>query len=245
MLHSTAKVCSSNDQYLEESYKVVDKLLESNGYDKPRSFISYRSPKLVSNPRESVARDSNIAPSTENRAILSLPYISENVTNNIRRYIISHQLPIRVLFKPGVTIKSLLCSSRPQDRIKCVNNACMICPGFADDKDHCMIMGAVYLIICNICWLKYIGETARTLHERLGEHMQYANSPNCPSYKDKCLAKHYASCHPGMPADLSFVVLDRDMRTVFRKIKESFYIAKRKPELNDKEECKAIERFLV
>ena len=101
------------------------------------------------------------------------------------------------------------------------------------------------LVTCRICWLEYVGETFRTLHERLGEHRMYANNPTCASYKNECLAKHYASCHPGMPADLKFDVLDREMNTVLRKIKESFHISKRKPALNDREECKAIERFLV
>ena len=240
--YSTAKLCSSSDEYVEESRGIVDKLLESNGYSSPRSFIKYKPPKLFTNPLEKTNR----VPGTRSDYVnLSLPYISETVSTNIRRYIISHNLPIRVIFKPGVILRDLLCSSRPQDKNRCNNDTCLICPNFVNDKLHCMIMGVVYLIICNICSKAYVGETGRTLHERLGEHRQYANNPKCNSYKDECLAKHYVTCHPDIPADLKFEVLDREMSTVLRKIKEAFYISKIKPELNDKEECKSVERFLI
>ena len=142
-------------------------------------------------------------------------------------------------------MKELLCSSRPQDKLVCNNDECFICPKFVIDKHHCTIMGAVYKVICNMCGKFYVGETSRTLHERLSEHRRYANNPTCRSYKDECLAKHYASCHPGIKADLSFDVLDREMSTVRRKVKEAFYINKMKPDLNDKEECRTVERFLV
>ena len=238
----TAEKCSSSAEYEEESKCVVDNLLECNGYSNPRSYIKYRAPKLYTDPS---GRDNTGNNTPSDCVTLTLPFISDTVTNNIRRYIVSHKLPIRVIFKPGVTLKELLCSSRPQDKLVCNNDECFICPNFVTDKHRCTIMGAVYKVICNICGEYYVGETSRTLHERLSEHRRYANNPTSKSYKEECLAKHYAACHPGIKADLSFDVLDREMSTVRRKVKEAFYINKMKPDLNDKEECRAVERFLI
>ena len=89
----------------------------------------------------------------------------------------------------------------------------------------------------------YIGESSRTAHERLMEHTRYAANPD--SYSDECLAKHYKQVHTGIQPDLRFEILDREMGTVKRKIKEAFYILNLNPELNDREECASLERFLV
>ena len=48
-----------------------------------------------------------------------------------------------------------------------------------------------------------------------------------------------------MEADLKFEILRTEPNTLLRKIYEAFYIYMHKPEMNDKSECKLLERFLV
>ena len=40
--YSTAKACSSNDIYIEESYKIIDRLLARSDFKNPRQYIQYR-----------------------------------------------------------------------------------------------------------------------------------------------------------------------------------------------------------
>ena len=44
--YTTAKACSSNDIYTEESYKIIDRLLARNDFKNPRQYVQYRSPKI-------------------------------------------------------------------------------------------------------------------------------------------------------------------------------------------------------
>ena len=48
-----------------------------------------------------------------------------------------------------------------------------------------------------------------------------------------------------MSPDLVFSILDKELSTVKRKIKEAFYISNEKPSINKKDECVVLERFLV
>ena len=232
--YKTAKNCSSNDAYTKESYRVVDKLLTHNSYQNPRQYINYNQikPKMVS---------SNLSKDIEYIS-LSLPYISEVFSMNVKRYIVSHALPLRVIFTPGPKLRDIFCSSRPYDKRKCFISRCNICPRFIDNSD-CQMLGCVYKIVCNICKEVYIGETSRPVHERLMEHSRYAANPNI--YPEEALSKHYGTLHPDAKPDLLFSILDRDLSTVKRKIKEAFYISNEKPSINEREECIMLERFLV
>ena len=51
--------------------------------------------------------------------------------------------------------------------------------------------------------------------------------------------------HPGISPDLSFRLLGTESNTVLRKVYEALFNLSQEPELNDKEECKELDRFLV
>ena len=92
----------------------------------------------------------------------------------------------------------------------------------------------------------YIGETSRTAHERLMKHNRCAANPG--KYPDEAPSQHYDTFHPGTSLDLVFLVfsiLDKELSTVKRKIKEAFYISNEIPSINKKDECVVLERFLV
>ena len=56
--------------------------------------------------------------------------------------------------------------------------------GIYDIESHitCATSGVVYLLTCNKCSAKYIGQTTRPLRERFKEHLKNATYPLAPSY---------------------------------------------------------------
>ena len=106
-----------------------------------------------------------------------------------------------------------------------------------DDQRH--------LSTCLLCQEQYVGESSRTLHDRLSEHLRFATPPDNNNYKDEALAVHYRQYHHGQIPELSFKSLNSEPNTVSRKIIEAMHIQQLKPQLNDKDECITINRFLV
>ena len=119
---------------------------------------------------------------------------------------------------------------------------CQVCPRLTDGSDF-TATGVVYKIICKYCNQVYIGETSRSLHERLMEHTRYASSPT--KNPEEALSIHYTTYHINCKPDLSFSILERVKSTVLRKIRDAFHIVNQKPEINLKEECTSLERYLV
>ena len=91
----------------------------------------------------------------------------------------------------------------------------------------------------------YIGETYRTAHDRLGEHLRYATYPLTQSNVNQALAIHYTTFHTGREPSLEFEFLNFESNTVRRKISEAMYILNLKPSINKREELDTIKRFLI
>ena len=175
---------------------------------------------------------------------LKLPYISEEVSCEIRKFINSKKLPIKVIFKPGTKLKEIFCSSRPHDKQICPSANCKICPNLPEGC-NCQVQCPIYRITCEICGERYIGESSRSIHDRLSEHLRFATSPLTPSYKDEAMAIHYQDKHSEVKPELKFELLRTETNTVLRKIYEAYYIYNQTPEINDKSEVKLLLRFLV
>ena len=176
--YKIAASSSSTPEYVAESYTIIDHLLRCNGYSNPRQYLNYRLKSSCSHN------------GSNKSAILKLPFISDTISEQIRKFVRSHKLPINVLFQPGVKLRDIFCSSRPYDSPKCTIKDCGICSNLPEGM-ACTILYAIYLITCRICLERYIGETLRESQDRLGEHTRYANNPTAPSYKNEALAVHY------------------------------------------------------
>ena len=133
--------------------------------------------------------------------------MSEQVLMNICSFIQKRKLPITVIFTPGKKLQELFCSSRPHDKQGCTLSNCKICPRVVDNRD-CSIAYPIYHITCNLCGESYVGESCRTLHDRMSEHLRFASSPTCNSYKEEAFAVHYSENHNGMKPDLNFELLE-------------------------------------
>ena len=231
-MYQTAKTCSSDPDQEEYSYKLVDHLLRCNGYANPREM------------KEQKLKPLEQSESQDGKVCLKLPYISERVSMNICSFIRKRKLPITVIFTPGKKLRELFCSSRPHDRRKCTLSNCKICPKITDDRD-CSIACPIYQITCKLCDERYVGESSRTLHDRMSEHLRFATNPTCVSYKEEAMAVHYSEHHAGKDPDLCFELLETERNTILRKIKEAMYIIDRNPSINDKTECTVLQRFLI
>ena len=174
---------------------------------------------------------------------LTLPYISETTSHEIRKFIRRKSLPIQPIFTPGTRLRDILCNSRPHDQPKCSKKDCKICSAL--EKGTCTTMAPVYQITCKICGEFYVGETCRSANERLSEHLRYSGNPTAASYRDEAWAQHYREKHRGGKPELSFKILTTERNTLQRKIVEAMYIQKLKPTINNKEECAELTRFLV
>ena len=58
-----------------------------------------------------------------------------------------------------------------------------------------------------LCSDIYIGESSRTVHDRLSEHLRFANNPIAPSYNEEAMAVHYRQKHLGETANLKFELI--------------------------------------
>ena len=118
---------------------MVDKLLEKNGYNKPR--LMYKPRKQQS--KEEVSR----------LATLTLPYTNDKDANRIRKFIKSNKIPVRPVFTPGKTLAQTFCRSRPFDQKECVKSnpgICEVCPLMVRGGG-CSKRGVIYEIVCNLC----------------------------------------------------------------------------------------------
>ena len=162
------------------------------------------------------------------------PYISDDLSNGIIRIFNRYPFPLRLVTVPPPNLKKLLTRNRAFD-ITCVGgDQCRICSnGRIGD---CTKKSVIYSILCEVCQVEYIGETARPLHIRIHEHVRSMNSPFSQSYMNMPLAKHAVASHGGRPFTIK-VKLERIVGgTVQRKIQEALFIAKRRPALNERAE---------
>ena len=95
----------------ESAGNIVDKVLEQNGYPKPRKFKTSRR-----KCGESAGNKKKVKPLTN----VCIPYTSERDSNRIRNYVKSKNIPVRPVFTPGTTLKQIFCNSRPLDTTLCV-----------------------------------------------------------------------------------------------------------------------------
>ena len=108
-MYSTAENVSSNDANKLHSIKMVDALLQSNGYDKRvLAQIKQKRKNKISQPTK---KKNGAKTST-----LKIPFLSDNCTTRIKRAAEKFKLPIRVVTTPRIKLKNVLTSSKPLDK---------------------------------------------------------------------------------------------------------------------------------
>ena len=195
LVHRAKQVCST-PEFLAKEMDNLHKVLQDNHY--PTQFFQQ------SKPQEKANRKPN--PSTVKfieGARVAIPYIkglSEQYRHTLAKY------RVRVFFKGTSTIKSLL--MHPKDPIPVAQK---------NDK--------IYHWKCpaNNCTDEYIGESNRSLKERVSDHRSQATS---------AIRNHHISTkHP--KAELKdFTIIDREHNTLHHRAKEALHIHIKCPSLN-------------
>ena len=170
---------------------------------------------------------------------MKLPYLSEYVSSQIVKFTKKHQLPVNVIFSPGTKLITT------QGYLLLITTVCMNNNYDNSEGGNCMVKAHVYQITCLLCMQNYVGESGRSAHDRLTEHLRYAKHPNCNSYSEEPFAVHYKGQHLNTAPQLQFKILTSETNTFRRKILEAFFINTIQPEINNKDECVVIRRFLV
>ncbi|EYB97658.1 hypothetical protein Y032_0139g2146 [Ancylostoma ceylanicum] len=162
---------------------------------------------------------------------LVLPYLNERLAHQVNAIVKRSQLPVRLVFKPPPTLKEILTSSRVYED-RCDEEECRYCT----DKKICHLRGTVYLIKCNGCGQRYVGESGRPLRKRLDEHRRALNRPQ--AYPRNSFSRHRTTVHTrDFPPEFEVTVLHRHLdNPVDRKIMEAREIKRYQPEINTREE---------
>ena len=152
------------------------------------------------------------------------------LANSFQRVLNTAKIPIKVVENAGTSIRRLLSKSNPFRPNSCSDNNCTVCCR-ADNTD-CKTRDCLYELKCE-CGDKYIGETSRSLRERVSEHISGLNSKS----DDNVLSRHMLHRHTGATKSISVSVLATYPDDAMgRQIAESVYIAELKPSINAREE---------
>ena len=154
--------------------------------------------------------NNNIGIQSHNITYFKVPYISENCSKKLKQIFQSMHLPIN--------IKLSFTNTPPLHRLLSPKS-CQPCPTNCNcgNRNECHTKNTVYMVKCEHCDAKYIGETHRTTLSRVSEHIK----PQSTFYD------HYVTSHNSAPtmSNLSFSVLRKGFHnTLQRKEAEKLYI---------------------
>ena len=99
-------------------------------------------------------------------------------------------VPIKVIDKAETSVKRILSRSNPFKTSSCNNAKCQTCS--RSENVNCKTRECVYVLECE-CGDKYIGETSRSINERITEH----TSGLAGQAKENVLWRHMRDNHNG------------------------------------------------
>ena len=194
--------CSSETQLQKHAMDFKGRLLK-NGHQLNATRLHPKRPShhQAPNPQEPIF-------------YLSIPFISNEMTHNIKRSLSYLGLNIRVTHR-GKHLHQIFSNRRNQET--CHLNGCIL-------TNHlCFTKGAVYMIKCTNCSQCYIGSTVRFLHTRVKEHTTQRRS---------AVFQHKLICN-GM-LDVSVLAIERNIQKL--RITEALLVKEKQPTLNEKED---------
>ena len=105
----------------------------------------------------------------------------------------------------------------------CIYSNCDICK-FSNDTDICTTKFCVYKITCQICSASYIGETMRTFHSCVKEHLSQENS---------AVYQHLKSHNALSVTNIKWNIIHRNIKSMTKRRKiEAMMISSQRPLLN-------------
>ena len=192
-------VTDPEDQHSEKEH--VKSALRRCGYE------NWSFKRACTKKQPKVAASTDSTNSTTNKTFVVAPYV-QGVSEKVRRVFSSYG--VSTCFKPHQTLRQILVA--PKDKTK------------TEDQT-----GVVYRIPCSGCNKVYVGETKRTVGERVKEHTaKIANNLSA-------IAEHYQKTSHEPDLD-NIKVLCREDKLIPRKVREAIYIKKEtSPTLNNRD----------
>ena len=179
---------------------------------------------------------------------MRLPFCSDGLHRQVTAICRDSKLPVRIVYEQGGNLKNRLvrsawrkptcyvrqrfleqenASKRSRGRPK---DDCMSCLSGLKESE-CALTNAVYLLTCNVCGEQCIGETARKLRLRLGEHHFKARNRSKESPWEEHMRHHQDVVLNKKPV-FTAAVLAVVAHGVTRKFRESIEIRERSPKIN-------------
>ena len=201
-------------EFVQTAVNHTKSKLLNNGY--PATWTSPARPRQNKKTR----------PDKESLFTLKIPFLSDGFNYKIREILEQNNIPARLVNPRGRTLLDLT-KRKTTTHETCKSN---ICPA----KEICWKSSVVYMATCTLCKDRYIGMTARRLHDRALEHLRAIKNGSSSS----ALGDHYAKKHEGKPASVTFSILKHvHNHDVLRlHIEEAIAIKKYCPELNRSQE---------
>ena len=162
---------------------------------------------------------------------------NEQLAKAYRKALREASLKIRVVERAGKSMKKMLTKSDPFPEGKCSQNKCKMCK--LDSNTNCKGRGVAYQIKfqgrteSSIRDGLYVGEMARSIGERVNEHLAKYEIKD----KNSIFQKHIEEKHKGERQDVKVkVVSSCGNDAVLRQVTEAILIKELNPELNTKDE---------
>ena len=239
-----AVALSSNEEMEERSCGKISALLQGNSYPTETIERLCNTSQRWKKGKAKSARG-QLAQGT---SMLRLPFRSDELHRKIARICRESELPIRLVYRQNGSLKNRLVRSawskpscsvhqkyvEQENRIKRSRGKprddCLACLSGLEEH-QCGVKGTVYLLKCKLCDEEYIGESARTIRARLGEHHFQARN----ACKESPWGEH-AKKHPEITISKQPIFVARILaicaNNITRKVRESIEIRDRSPKIN-------------
>ena len=140
---------------------------------------------------------------------------------------------VKIVEKSGRAVKNILHKSNPWVEEQCQREGCVPCE--TGEKKSCFQMSILYSTQCVPCQKagitkKYLGETARSAHERGGEHI----SDGIKEKADSHIWKHQTAEHGGTKGNFAFRIQATYRSALKRQVAEAVVIRR---QLDREGEC--------
>ncbi|XP_057305452.1 uncharacterized protein LOC130642384 [Hydractinia symbiolongicarpus] len=213
LLHRCFKICSSWSIFHHEVIRIKDIFIR-NGY--PELFIG----KVIKHFFSISRKTKEVTHTAEKKNILIvLPFLGKTSLQT--------RTKLEKLFKSTLHCCKLSVVFRTHTRLSNFFR-------FKDLLPKELKSGVIYKYKCSGCNATYIGETSRHLKVRASEHLgvspltgKKSTSSNCTAIKD-----HLKACHTTSSLD-DFSILSRGNNRYLLEIKESLFIMRDSPQLNN------------
>jgi hypothetical protein len=203
--HHISQKISVIDSLVYRALKICDACFLEEELDHIRScLLKNNYPLSKINNRIAVMKDRVINNLISNKSgkWVSIPFVGD-VTYRFAR-LLRKYLSINIGYLTGTKFSTFLSSHK--DKSKCET----ISPG-------------IYSVQCKMCPKKYVGETKRDFVTRFNEHLVQCRTLNV---EQSAIALHLAENEGHTPNNNSLVLIEKEPRKFFRKVKESLYIRK-------------------